>query len=79
MKIAIRELTFSPTCTNFRYEAVAIDLKTQRKIVMYGNTEIEALQALDSTLERWTEALDKGRNEIEKYIDYLKQGYGQTE
>lgn len=79
MKIALRELQFAPTGTHFTHEAVAIDLKTQRKIVMYGNSEIEALQALDSTLERWTEALDKGRNEIEKYIDYLKQGYGQGE
>ena len=73
MKILLRELTLSPTGTHFTHEAKAIDLKTKREISMYGRSEVEALQALDSTLETWTQALDKGRDEVQKYIDHIKQ------
>ena len=72
MKILLRELQFAPQGTHFTHEAVAIDVKTKRKIAMYGRNEVEALQALDSTLERWSQALDKGRDEVQKYIDEIK-------
>ena len=72
MKILLRELQFAPQGTHFTHEAKAVDLKTKREIAMYGRNEVEALQALDSTLERWSQALDKGRDEVQKYIDEIK-------
>ena len=72
MNITIKELQIPIKGTAFYFVARATDAKTKRFIEMAGATEVDALEALDETLERWQQEIDKGRDAILKHLDYLK-------